>query len=91
MRKLAAAIVLIASGLFAQTERGNITGIVSDPTGAAVAGAQVSVVNRDTNATARVVASSAGEYNVPNLLPGVYRIEVSAAGFKGFAQQNVTV
>jgi hypothetical protein len=91
MRKIAGVAVLITIHLFAQTERGNITGIVSDPTGAAVAGAQVSVINRDTNAAARVVASSAGEYNVPNLLPGVYRVEVSAAGFKGFAQQNVTV
>jgi len=47
--------------------------------------------NRDTNATAKAATSSSGEYNIPNLLPGLYRIEIQATGFKRFLQQNVTV
>lgn len=75
----------------AQSERGNISGIITDPAGAAVAGAELSVINRDTNATIKLTSTSAGDYNAPNLSPGVYRIEVTAPGFKRFVQQNVIV
>lgn len=77
--------------LLAQSERGNIAGIVTDPTGAAIAGAELSVVNRDTNAAVKVTTTGEGEYNAPNLVPGVYRIEIVSAGFKRFVQQNVVV
>jgi len=77
--------------LFAQGERGNITGIVTDPTGATIAGAEITVINRDTNAATKATSTSNGEYNAANLLPGNYRIEISAGGFKRFLQQNVMV
>ena len=77
--------------LFAQSERGSITGIVTDQSGAAIPGAQLSSINIATNAAAKAVASNTGEYNFPNLSPGVYRIEISASGFKRFLQQNVNV
>ncbi len=83
--------LLTSAVLVGQSERGNITGIVSDPTGAAVAGAELSVINPDTNSTVKVAAGSSGEYNAPNLPPGVYRVEIAAAGFKRFIQQNVIV
>src|SRR5438270_9346391 len=87
-----AALLVIASlGLMAQSERGNITGIVTDPTGAAIVSAELSIVNRDTNATAKVISTSSGEYNAANLLPGTYRVEISAPGFKHFVRQNVMV
>ncbi len=92
--RAAGTIVLLLLGSFAgmaQSERGNITGIVTDPTGAAIPAAELSIVHRDTNAMTKVVTTGTGEYNVPNLLPGVYRIEVLAAGFKRFVQQNVVV
>ncbi len=80
-----------ALSAFAQSERGNVAGTVTDPTGAAIAGAEVSLVNRDTNATLKGVSSTTGEYNVPNLLPGVYRVEITATGFKRFLQREVNV
>ena len=67
--RLVLALVL-ASLSGGQSERGNISGIVSDPQGAAVAGAVLRVVNRDTNATVNAVAAQSGEYNAPNLSPG---------------------
>lgn len=76
---------------FAQTERGNITGVVTDPTGAAIPGASVTITNRATNLGEHVVSTSNGDYNAPNLSPGVYRIEVTAQGFKRFLQDNVTL
>jgi len=83
--------LVLSSVAFAQSERGNITGIVNDQSGAAVAGAEVVIINRDTNATLRVTSTSSGEYNAPNLVPGVYRVEITAGGFKRFVQQNIFV
>src|SRR5437660_2425797 len=85
--------LLIAAtlGLMAQRERGNITGIVTDPSGAAIASAELSVVDRDTNASTKLITTGSGEYSAPNLLPGTYRIEISAPGFKHFLRQNVVV
>jgi hypothetical protein len=80
-----------AAVLLAQSERGSISGIVTDPSGAAVASAALSVVSLDTNATVRAVTTGTGEYNAPNLQPGIYRVEITAAGFKRFVQQNVVV
>src|SRR5436190_2831799 len=87
-----AVFVLIGSlTLMAQSERGSITGIVTDPTGAAIAAAELSVIQRDTNATAKLVTTSSGEYSAPNLPPGSYRIEITAPGFKRFIRQNINV
>ena len=82
---------LLIGATFAQSERGSIAGTVTDPSGAAISGAELSIINVATNQTARVTASAAGEYSVPNLLPGLYRVEASAAGFKRLVQQNVTL
>ena len=49
------------------------------------------VIQRDTNGTTKLVTTSNGEYNAPNLVPGVYRIEVQTPGLKRFVQQNVVV
>jgi hypothetical protein len=75
----------------AQSERGNITGVATDPSGAAIAGADITITQRDTNATSKIATTPTGEYTAPNLLPGVYRIEITAAGFKRFVQQNLNV
>ena len=80
-----------AAALFAQSERGNIAGVVTDPGGAAIAGATLSVVNLDTNATSASVTTQAGAYNVPNLTPGRYRVEIVAPGFKKNISDNVVV
>ena len=87
------AILLCVSSvvLSAQGERGNITGIVTDPARAALAGAELSVISRDTNAVTKATTTSGGEYNVPNLPPGVYRLEITAVGFKRFLEQNIVV
>ena len=85
------ASIFLSFALLAQSERGNITGLVTDPSGAAIAAAQLSIVNRDTNATSKTATSSAGEFNIPNLSPGIYKLEITSAGFKRFVQQNIVV
>ena len=89
LRNIFALLCLGTVGIWAQSERGNITGLVTDPTGAAVAGAQLTLTQRDTNAIAKAVSTSTGEYNFPNLIPGAYRLEITSTGFKRFVQQNL--
>lgn len=92
-------LVAIGSYTYAQSLRGSITGQVTDPTGAAVSHASVTVTSTDTGAVSHVVSTSDGFYTAPNLLPGGYSIKVTAPGFKAFertgiqvqTEQNVTV
>jgi hypothetical protein len=85
------ATLFSASLVFGQSERGNITGVVTDASGAPLPGAPVTVANTDTNTAAHVSTTSTGEYNVPNLPPGVYRVEVTAPGFKTFVVDRITM
>ena len=89
--RVLSSVLLVCAALLAQSERGNITGVVTDSTGAVVPNVPVTITNTATNVPERVVTTSAGEYNAANLVPGVYRIEVSAPGFKRFAEAGVTL
>jgi hypothetical protein len=91
MRNVIAIICLATGALFAQSERGNVTGVVTDPTGAAVAGAELVLTQLATNTANRAVSGASGEYNIPNLIPGSYRLDVTATGFKKYIQQNLTI
>ncbi len=71
----------ITSCAFAQTETGQITGKVTDPTGAAVANATVDVKGTATGATRSTQTNGSGDYTVPNLLPGTYTVTANASGF----------
>ena len=54
-------LLVFTSSVWAQSERGNITGIVSDPSGAAVAGASLTITQRATNASVTLTTSAACE------------------------------
>ena len=67
---------------FAQTLiSGNIVGTVTDPTGAVVPGAAVTVKNLATASTWKATANTAGQYRVSLLGPGSYQVTVEAPGF----------
>ena len=70
--------------VFGQVETGTIAGVVKDATGAVVADAQVVVRNVATNAERTAVTSNLGQYSVPALPPGNYRVSVSKSGFKTY-------
>ena len=79
---------LIASiSLFAQKITGDISGTVTDPSGAAVSGALVNAVNSGTNEKASATTNEAGFYRIFNLPPGQYRVSVNAPGFKSMERQ----
>lgn len=74
-------LVAFALPVFSQTF-GEITGQVTDPTGAVIQGATVTVTNTATNVSRTVRTSEAGRYSVPFLVPGTYDIRVEQAGFR---------
>src|SRR5574340_482069 len=73
----------VAAGVAsAQEFRATISGRVTDPTGAVIAGAAIAVENVGTNETTSVVSNAQGTYTIPFLKPGIYAITVHVAGFK---------
>jgi len=77
--------LLLAQGgslcLMAQTETGQITGTVTDATGAVMPNAKVTVKAVATQAVRITLTAAAGNYTVTNVLPGVYEVTVEAPGF----------
>jgi hypothetical protein len=84
------ALVLPAS-LSAQESRGRITGRVVDASKATVPGATVTVTDVSRGTTVAVTTNEQGLFQVPFLLPGVYRVEVELAGFKKYIRENLVL
>ena len=79
----------LAFSLFAQGDRGTITGTVTDSTGAPMPNVVVNITNTATNTSVRVTTTGTGEYNVASLQPGAYRVEIVAPGFKRYVQAGI--
>ncbi len=82
---------LLASLLTAQVQNGQFTGVVTDPTGAAIADAKVTVLNPSTNFTDTATTNQSGVYTIKELPVGDYIITVEASGFKTLTNSAVTV
>src|ERR1700731_4886915 len=68
---------------------GQITGVVTDASGALVVGAIVTVTNPETNLTRSGTTNSAGNYTFPSLLPGIYNIKADMQGFQAESRNGV--
>jgi hypothetical protein len=79
--KLLLAILVAVSSARAQAPTATIAGVVTDPAGAAVAGASLSITNRDSGLTRKLTTSAEGDYSAAALPSGVYKVAVEAAGF----------
>ncbi len=77
--------------LLAQETRGTILGRVLDPSGAVVPGVAVRATNTGTNVTVSTRSNAEGNYDIPYLLPGIYRLTAEATGFKTFAREGVEI
>jgi hypothetical protein len=75
----------------AQSTLGTIRGSVRDAHGEAVAGAAVLVTDEDTGVPRTAETDATGNYEVPNLRAGRYRVEINAPSFKAFQQTGVTL
>ncbi len=91
LKRLLPAFLLTAAFAYSQVNVTSVTGIVTDPTGAAVPGADVTVTQIATDQVTKTVTSERGEYTVTALQGGDYRISVSKAGFKAETIPNVAL
>ena len=74
---------------YSQVARGTVAGEVQDPSGAVISNANVKAIEIRTNLEAAAKTDENGIYKIAHLLPGPYRIEVEAAGFKHFIQDGI--
>ncbi|HKE20944.1 MAG TPA: carboxypeptidase-like regulatory domain-containing protein [Bryobacteraceae bacterium] len=91
MKKIVLLGVLSVGMAFAQMETSSITGLVLDPTGAAVPAADVQVANIATSLTNKTVTNEKGEFVVPQIPGGTYRVTVTKTGFKAAAVDGISV
>jgi hypothetical protein len=70
----------------AQVDRATISGVVKDTGGGVLPGATIAVMNLSTNLETRQVTTDTGSYQVVNLIPGRYQVEVELSGFKKSSQ-----
>ncbi len=87
LKKLAVLILLLAVGLFAQSETGQISGTVFDPSGASVANARVVLKGLGNGFSREVVTNADGIYAFPSLQAGDYDLTAAAPGFSTTAQK----
>ena len=76
---------------FAQSNKATLTGTVTDQNGGTVSGATVTVTNVETNAERTVTTSDSGNYEVPLLDPGIYRVTTTAPNFQKVTNESVTL
>ncbi len=84
-------ILLFFDSSRAQSPTGTISGIITDPTGATIAGAEVLVVNDATRVQFAGRTNDEGIYVIPNLPPGNYRVQVSKFGFKTIIKPDIVL
>src|SRR6202451_1984690 len=96
MRSLSTRLTVVSIGvllaclpLLAQTYTGRILGVVTDQSGAALAGAQVVVTDMQRGVSRTLTTDQAGEYVAPDLSPGTYKVHAEAKGFKAVEQLNI--
>jgi hypothetical protein len=66
-----------------------VRGTATDPSGAAVTNAEITIISQETNFKRVVTTNEAGDYEIPDLLRGTYRLTASAPGFKNFVADNI--
>jgi len=84
-------LTICALPVCAQLDRGSLTGEVKDPSGAAVSGAKVTATQLSTNSVSSTTTTESGDYTLPALLIGTYRVTVESAGFKRSVNSKVEV
>ena len=84
-------MALLATAAIAQSPNGTISGLIVDPTGRAITGADIQIVNDATAVRYPGTTNGEGIYAVPNLPPGPYRIQVSKAGFKTLIKPDIVL
>jgi hypothetical protein len=88
---IAACAIFLSTSGFAQAIYGTIFGSVTDNTGAAIPGATVTITDTNKGTTVTATSNEAGEFTVGHLIPDMYDVSVTNAGFKTFATKGIQV
>ncbi|MFY9574839.1 MAG: carboxypeptidase-like regulatory domain-containing protein, partial [Blastocatellia bacterium] len=89
---LSASMLLVMSApAFAQTSRGTVTGVVTDPQGAVIQGATAELRNTGTNQTRTSTTNDAGIYRFDAVDLGMYDLKISAQGFKAHTSTGIEI
>jgi hypothetical protein len=88
---LLAALFCSALQIHAQTDVAQLSGLITDSTGAVVPNANLQIVNQETGISRSIQSDRQGEYTAPALPPGRYRVTVKADGFKTLVTEQVTL
>src|SRR6476469_7450059 len=91
MLRLAVLVVLASSTLSAQISTATLTGTITDPTQARIPGVHVNVTNEATGVSVSERTNGQGDYTIPLLPPGRYRLEAEAQGFKSYARSGIVL
>ncbi len=83
--------LLAFSSAYAQSDRGVITGSVTDAGGAVIPAAEVKAVNIASGTPYATTTTATGDYTIPSVQPGTYRVAVTQQGFKQFQVSNVVL
>ena len=86
---LLAVAFIFSAAAFAQSNTGSITGVVTDPAGAVVPNATVTVTNQGTNEKRTAQADGEGRYEVLSLPTGVYTVEAASSGFQATSLKDL--
>ena len=84
-------LLTIGASAFGQSDRGAITGTISDSAGAVVAGAPIQAKNLETGAVFDAASSTTGNYTLAQLPVGTYELSVSVQGFKRYLRSGLIV
>src|ERR1700744_4925153 len=92
MRRLVlAALFCFSAVAFGQETRSTLTGHVGDPSAAGVPGPAIQVTNTQTGVVTNAKSNSAGDYTVPFLQPGPYRVDASHNGFNKYTRPGLVL
>src|SRR3984893_15171598 len=84
-------VLVFSLALVAQGDFGRILGTVTDPSGAVISGAMVSITDAQRGLARTLTTDQAGEYNAPTLIPSTYTVRVEANGFQTLNRENVVL
>src|SRR4051812_33296677 len=76
-------LLLSLSGyIFGQSSNATLSGTVSDAANALIPGVGITAINTDTGVVSTVLSNETGTYNIPSLLPGIYKVTAELSGFQ---------
>src|ERR1035441_6344321 len=84
-------LLLISVAAFSQVGNGTITGTITDPVGAVIAGAAIDATNAATGVPYAAVSTNTGAYTISNLPIGTYSVTAKVQGFKTYVHTNIGI